>query len=119
MNPRAEWLAADGLGGFASSCADGVRTRRYHADLLVATPAGRFALVNGHDAWIETASGRFAITSQRYAPDVTHPDGAGRIVAFEAEPHQIRSRSPSEYGSMRSRPGGLWNIGRGLGVANA
>ena len=31
---RAEWLEADGLGGFASGTTSGVRTRRYHALLL-------------------------------------------------------------------------------------
>ena len=33
-------------------------------------------------------------------------------------PHQMRSRSPGECGSMRSSPGGFGNIGRGLGSAN-
>ena len=32
-----EWLEADGRGGFASDTAAGIRTRRYHALLLVAT----------------------------------------------------------------------------------
>ncbi len=32
-----EWLEADGRGGFASGTAAGIRTRRYHALLLVAT----------------------------------------------------------------------------------
>ena len=88
MNPRAEWLEADGLGGFASGCVDGVRTRRYHGVLLVATtpPTGRFVLVNGVDAWIETDDGRFALSSQRYAPDITHPDGAARIARFDRDP---------------------------------
>ena len=37
-----EWLEADGLGGFASGTAAGIRTRRYHALLLTArTPADR------------------------------------------------------------------------------
>jgi predicted glycogen debranching enzyme len=88
MNPRAEWLEADGLGGFASGCADGIRTRRYHALLLTATtpPTGRLVLVNGVEAWIETTEGRFALTSHRYAPDVTHPDGTSRIARFTKEP---------------------------------
>ncbi len=83
-----EWLEADGLGGFASGTAAGIRTRRYHALLLTATrpPTGRMVLVNGFDAWVETSAGRFAISSQAYAPDVTHPDGATRIAAFELEP---------------------------------
>ncbi len=38
-------------------------------------------------------------------------------VASEAAPHQMRSRRPGECGSGRSRPGGLGNIGRGLGWA--
>src|SRR5580700_8809141 len=42
---------------------------------------------------------------------------AHAAVAFEADPHQIRSRNPSEYGSRRRSPGGLGNIGRGFGRA--
>jgi predicted glycogen debranching enzyme len=84
----AEWLEADGLGGFASGTVAGRRTRRYHALLLIATtpPTGRFVLVNGLDAWVETATGKFALSSQHYAPDVIHPDGEGRLEAFTAEP---------------------------------
>ena len=88
INASAEWLEADGLGGFAFGRADGIRTRRYHAVLAVATtpPTGRIVLVNGFDAWIETPDGKFALTSQRYAPDVTHPDGAARLTAFTRDP---------------------------------
>src|SRR5438874_10252462 len=91
MNPpdsSAEWLEADGLGGFASGTVSGIRTRRYHALLLTATtpPAGRMVLVNGFDAWIETPDGTFPISSQRYAPDIVHPNGASRIESFEYEP---------------------------------
>ena len=69
---RAEWLEADGLGGFASGTVSGIRTRRYHALLLTATtpPTGRVVLVNGIEAWVETKAGRFALSSHRYAPDV-------------------------------------------------
>jgi predicted glycogen debranching enzyme len=83
-----EWLEADGRGGFASGTATGVRTRRYHALLLVAAtpPTGRMVLVNGFDAWVGTPHGRFALSSQLYTPGVTHPDGARRITAFETDP---------------------------------
>src|SRR5439155_557566 len=66
-----EWLEADGLGGFASGTMSGIRTRRYHALLLAATkpPAGRLVLVNGFDAWVETAAGTYALSSQLYPPD--------------------------------------------------
>jgi predicted glycogen debranching enzyme len=83
-----EWLEADGLGGFACGTVVGLRTRRYHALLLVATtpPTGRFVLVNGLDAWVDTKAGRFALSSQHYGPDVVHPDGERHLEAFGAEP---------------------------------
>jgi predicted glycogen debranching enzyme len=87
--PRsAEWLEADGLGGFAMGTVDGIRTRRYHGLLIHAAtpPTGRRLLVNGFEAWVELGDRRVAITSQRYAPDVVHPDGASRLAAFAAEP---------------------------------
>jgi predicted glycogen debranching enzyme len=92
---EAEWLEADGLGGFASGTVSGVRTRRYHSLLTVATtpPTGRFALVNGLEVWVTTPAGRFALSSQRYAAEgqgdgVVHPDPppASRIESFTAEP---------------------------------
>ncbi len=88
IDPYAEWIEADGLGGFASGTVSGVRSRRYHALLLTATtpPAGRIVLVNGFDAWVETPSGSFSLSSQHYAPNVIHPDGESRIEGFTREP---------------------------------
>lgn len=85
--PR-EWLVSDGLGGFASGAADGIRTRRYHALLVVAAPSDerRFALVNDLELWAETPRGTIALSSHRYAPGVVHPDGASRLTRFESEP---------------------------------
>ena len=64
---NSEWLEADGLGGFASGTVSGIRTRRYHALLLVATtpPTGRMVLVNGLGVWLETPGGRFALSAIR------------------------------------------------------
>jgi predicted glycogen debranching enzyme len=83
-----EWLEPDGLGGFASGTVSGPRTRRYHALLLAATtpPTGRVVLVNGLDAHVATPRGTFALSSQRYLPDVVSPDGASRLRAFRREP---------------------------------
>lgn len=83
-----EWLEADGAGGFASGTVSGIRTRRYHALLLAATrpPTGRMVLVNGIDAWIDRDSSQVALSSQRYAPDVIHPDGAVRLTNFLHDP---------------------------------
>jgi predicted glycogen debranching enzyme len=88
IDDRTEWLEADGLGGFASGTTSGIRTRRYHALLLPATtpPTGRIVLVNGVDAWLDTKGGSFALSSQRYAPGVVHPDGASRMVSFSRDP---------------------------------
>jgi len=54
LSSSKEWLEADGRGGFASGTENG----------------SRVVLVNGFDAWIETAEGKFALTSQRYAPEL-------------------------------------------------
>jgi predicted glycogen debranching enzyme len=83
-----EWLEADGLGGFASGTTSGERTRRYHALLLTATtpPTSRVVLVNGLEAWVDTPAGQFAISTQRYQPNVVFPDGASRLVSFELDP---------------------------------
>ena len=88
IDDRTEWLEADGLGGFASGTTSGLRTRRYHALLLTATtpPTGRVVLVNGFDAWADTPAGSFALSTQRYAPDVLHPDGAAHITGFTNNP---------------------------------
>src|SRR5262245_1440019 len=88
IDDRHEWLAVDGPGGFPSGTGSGIRTRRYHALLLPATtpPTGRLVLVNGVEAWLESGSGTCALSSQRYAPDVVHPDGATRIVSFTRDP---------------------------------
>jgi predicted glycogen debranching enzyme len=88
MNAMREWLEADGLGGFASGTATGVRTRRYHGVLLTATtpPTGRVMLVNGVEVWAVTPEGRVALTTHHYAPGVTHPDGVSRLRAFTIDP---------------------------------
>ena len=88
VSERHEWLEADGLGGFASGTAAGIRTRRYHALLLSAStpPTGRQVLVAGLDAEVGVGERTFALSSQRYAPGVIHPDGASRIERFEADP---------------------------------
>ena len=77
LDDRTEWLEADGLGGFASGTTSGIRSRRYHALLLVATtpPTGRMVLVNGLDAWIERPGEPDEyLTRQRYAPGIVAPE---------------------------------------------
>lgn len=42
--------------------------------------------MNGLEAWLERPEGSVALTSQRYTPDVIHPDGAERIESFTVDP---------------------------------
>jgi predicted glycogen debranching enzyme len=94
LDDATEWLEADGLGGFASGTTGGLRTRRYHALLQVATtpPTGRMALVNGLDAWVAhaTADGHAGapeyLSRQRYAPGVVEPAAGATLESFVAEP---------------------------------
>jgi predicted glycogen debranching enzyme len=85
---RHEWLEADGLGGFAMGTASGVRTRRYHGLLLVAAtpPTGRIMLVNGYEAEVVTATGRYSLSTQKYTPDVVHPNGFSSLEQFTVDP---------------------------------
>ncbi len=87
-NRELEWLETDGLGGFASGTALGLRTRRYHSLLLTATtpPTGRMALIKGVDAWVETGDDFNFLNPQAYYPDVLVPEKTDALVSFEAKP---------------------------------
>jgi predicted glycogen debranching enzyme len=66
----------------------GIRTRRYHGLLCAARtpPTGRVMLASAVEAWLDLGHGPRALSSHRYAPAVTYPDGAGRLVSFERAP---------------------------------
>jgi predicted glycogen debranching enzyme len=129
-NDYREWLETDGLGGFASGTASGIRTRRYHAILLTATapPSGRMVLVNGFEAWIESGNQIVALTSQRYAPDVISPDGATRISEFKIDPwpswiYSLLDGREIEHGIL-VQPGSAatviyWRLRKGAGCTLA
>jgi hypothetical protein len=61
----ADWLESDRLGGFPPGTMGGHRTRRYHALLLTPQrpPADRMALVNGSEAWVETAGSSLQLST--------------------------------------------------------
>ncbi len=48
-SPEAEWLEADGLGGFASGTVSGIRTRRY---LGLLNPATAPRQAHGSRQWV-------------------------------------------------------------------
>lgn len=102
-----EWLEADGRGGFASGTAAGIRTRRYHASLLVATtpPTGRMVGFL-HRCCCSTWTTRGSATSPK-SPMVTR---RMRRAAASSKPGQsarrcdsIRLSSPIEYEDRGSR----------------
>jgi predicted glycogen debranching enzyme len=82
-----EWLEADGLGGFASGTSSGLRTRRYHALLLVAAapPGDRRALVQGFTARLDTPQGSAELVPQAYAGGFVTGRDATRV-EFSLEP---------------------------------
>ena len=88
---RREWLEADGLGGYASGTAAGIRTRRYHALLLASArpPTDRFVLVNGMDVAVDAGSGWVPCSTQAYRGDVRHPEGWSRLESFERSPWPV------------------------------
>ena len=55
MGRAAEWLLANGLGGYAMGPIEGPPTRGYHGFLVAATatPDGRMLLVAGVETWLE------------------------------------------------------------------
>ncbi|MSQ98400.1 MAG: glycogen debranching protein [Xanthomonadales bacterium] len=83
-----EWLESDSAGGFASGTVATCRTRRYHALLLtpLTPPSDRVVLVNGFEAWVDTRSGSFPLSTQHYAPDVVYPRGIDHLADFTHEP---------------------------------
>jgi predicted glycogen debranching enzyme len=87
INPSAEWLEADGLGGYASGTVGTLRTRRYHGVRITATtpPTGRVVLVAGLDAVLDCGQGPEALCAQRYTPGVIHPQVAA-IESFALTP---------------------------------
>ena len=87
IDTAAEWLETDGLGGYASGTVGTVRTRRYHGVRVTAAlpPAGRVVLVAGIDVAIDCGGGFEAVSTQRYAPGVTHP-ALAPIESFSRDP---------------------------------
>jgi hypothetical protein len=51
-------------------------------------------LVNGFDAWVETAGGFFFLSSQLYNPDVMHPDSGGS--AWRGVEHSVTEMDLAE-----------------------
>lgn len=83
----AEWLLADGAGGYACGAVDGVPRRRYHG-LWIARPAGsarRFAVVSGLDERVVDGD-RVASLWRAHWADQPEPSRPDADVAFAPGP---------------------------------
>ncbi|HEY6137913.1 MAG TPA: amylo-alpha-1,6-glucosidase [Thermoanaerobaculia bacterium] len=84
MPRNIEWLETNGLGGYASSTACGMNTRRYHGLLVAATqpPVGRMVLLSKLDERVRIAGAWHDLATNQY-PGTVHPRGADHLVSFE------------------------------------
>src|SRR4051812_30443764 len=80
-----EWLVADGLGGFAMGTASGLRTRRYHGLLVVATepPLGRqLGLASLDPALVLSSGARVPLGVHEWAGGHVAPTGHTLLESF-------------------------------------
>jgi predicted glycogen debranching enzyme len=82
-----EWLVADGLGGYAMGTMAGLRTRRYHGLLVVATrpPAGRMLGLVALDPILIIGERRIPLAVHEWASGAIDPNGHVHLESFEIE----------------------------------
>ncbi|HSB86290.1 MAG TPA: amylo-alpha-1,6-glucosidase [Ilumatobacteraceae bacterium] len=80
-----EWLVTDGLGGFAMGTVGGLRTRRYHGLLVVATdpPIGRRLGLAALDPVLVVAGRRYELATREWASGEVAPHGYRYLTSFE------------------------------------
>jgi predicted glycogen debranching enzyme len=82
-----EWLAANGLGGFASGTVSQANTRRYHGLLVAALrpPIDRVLMVAKLDATAIYQGERVELATNEFAGGTIAPRGLERLSAFRLE----------------------------------
>jgi predicted glycogen debranching enzyme len=82
-----EWIAVNGIGGYASSTLCGMNTRKYHGLLVAAMspPARRMVLLSHVEETVWTSGGEFALSCNEY-PGTIFPRGFTHLRAFNVEP---------------------------------
>src|SRR4030095_12069397 len=82
-----EWLAANGIGGFASGTVAGSATRRYHGLLFAALhpPAARTLLVSGSDEIVHIGDQTCELATHRWLSGAVAPAGYKHIEGFRLE----------------------------------
>jgi predicted glycogen debranching enzyme len=84
---RREWLATNGIGGYASGTVAGPNTRRYHGLLVaaLAPPAERTVLVGGLVEWATCAGKRYPLSAHEYGGTTIDPQGYRHLESFRLE----------------------------------
>jgi predicted glycogen debranching enzyme len=84
---RREWLVADGLGGYAMGTMPGLRTRRYHGLLVVATrpPGGRMLGLAALDPTLVVGERRVRLAVHEWAGGAVDPTGHLQLETFRLE----------------------------------
>ncbi len=84
---RHEWIATNGIGGYASSTMLGCNTRKYHG-LLVASmlpPVRRMVMLSRVEETVYYDGWPHALACNEY-PDTVHPQGQKLLRAFSHDP---------------------------------
>ena len=84
---RREWLVADGLGGFAMGTVGGLRTRRYHGLLVVATepPGKRMLGLASLDPVLVVGDARVPLAVNEWASGAVDPTGNACLASFDLD----------------------------------
>lgn len=79
-----EWLVTDGLGGFAMGTVAGLRTRRYHGLLVVATepPLGRRLALASLDPVLVLGDRRIRLATHEWVSGAVDPAGHAHLESF-------------------------------------
>src|SRR5579883_2275665 len=82
-----EWLVADGLGGYAMGTLGGLRTRRYHGLLVVATrpPGGRMLGLAALDPALVLGDARLRLAVHEWGSGAIDPLGHLELASFDLE----------------------------------
>ncbi len=82
-----EWLVADGVGGFAMGTVGGLRTRRYHGLLVVATepPGARMLGLASLDPVLVIGDARIRLAVHEWADGSVDPTGNVHLASFDLD----------------------------------
>ncbi len=82
-----EWLATNGIGGYASSTIPCLNTRKYHGLLVaaMAAPVRRMVLLSRVEEAVHCDGWPHPLSSNEY-PGKIHPEGYRALCAFNSEP---------------------------------